>query len=264
MCNNNFENKYKVFSGDDARMLKILEDMIAEYCIKVNAEEVYIPALISKKILNDFGYFKRIPDHITGISVYENNKYNSHSSYYLTPAACLHIYPIFRNQNIRNKIVTTKARVYRYEHKGFEEKTRYWDFTVREIVYIGDNNFLKKSVNNFQKYMSNILYELEIDHEWKNAFDYFIDTRENNKIQQIQMSNSLKQELIVNIDGDIAVGSANFHLCHFSFPMNFHQQGEIETACIGIGLERMIEVLNKYGITVNKMNNTLEKVRKKC
>jgi seryl-tRNA synthetase len=34
------------------------------------------------------------------------------SNQYLTPAACLHIYPMLEGEQIETKIVTTKAQVY--------------------------------------------------------------------------------------------------------------------------------------------------------
>ena len=52
---------------------------------------------------------------------------------------------------IYNTIITTKARVYRYEAGKFETGRRLWDFGVREFVAVGDREFVRGFLTYFQE-----------------------------------------------------------------------------------------------------------------
>jgi len=263
MCDNCFdkvEEYYRVFNKEESQLYDFFDSLILSKIKKKDGFEVFIPAIINKNILNKLGYFDKLPQNITGLSRYDfiDNKHIC-ENVFLTPAACIHIYPMFENQKIENQIITTKARVYRYENKGYAEKTRFWDFTVREVVFLGDPDFIDKNIEFFKNIISSILSILKIDYTWEYASDSFIKTKKNDLIMKIQKANKLKEELNVMIDNKkVAIASINFHDFHFSKTFNFDNNSTVKTACIGLGIERWMELFLEHNVDLNVFSNKMK------
>lgn len=214
-----------------------------------------IPAMIEGRVLKKCGYFESFPDQIMSVGYFDDLKipqimsgeridesFIKLSNRYLTPSACLHIYPMFENQTItENQIITTKARVYRCEKKGFENLTRLWDFSVREIVFIGSEEFVKEQLNEMKEKSLNFAKKISDKSEIVVAHDHFYKGERNDIKRKIQTKNELKYELRVPVgDKDVAVSSFNFHGYHFSLPFNFDNNRKIVSGCVGFGMERWV------------------------
>jgi len=239
--------EYKVFVEKEAECLKKVDDKFRDYALSLGAEEVFIPAMIPKKLLDRMGYFSHFPQHLTCVSSLTSNEQNM----FLTPAACLHIYPTLENKLIDSKIITTRARVYRYENNCFDGKTRFWDFTVREIVFVGSEGFVKKNLEKTKEYALKYTKELNIDASLKTSTDSFIDDRRHILLKKFQKSNNLKEELVtINNGNETALSSFNFHDTRFSKQFNFDQNHSIVTGCVGFGLERWVSSI------IEKINTT--------
>lgn len=221
-----------------------------------------IPAMIDGEVLEKCGYFESFPDQISAVAsikdesiedIMNGNKVNEahialHNKY-LTPSACLHIYPMFNGKNIeKNEVITTKARVYRCEKSGFEELTRLWDFSVREIVFIGSKEFVKENLEEMKQRAFNIAKNITPDAKLDIAHDHFYKGQRNDIKARIQKKNEQKFELRIPIgDRDVSVASFNFHGYHFSLPFKFDQNKQIVSGCVGFGLERWVAACNEYG-----------------
>lgn len=253
------KNCYKCYMEKETEVLDFFDNKFLSFADEYKINRWSIPALIESKILEKCGYFKTIPNNITNISIISpmnledvaltgevKSDYFENTEYYLTPAACLHFYPILsQRKDIRNELITTKARVYRYENGQFENGRRLWDFTVREFVAVGSfeyvNNFLKdfkiKALEFIKKYYENA--------ELKAANDNFYPTNENNMKQRIQKNNQLKFELVWD---DLALASFNYHEFHFSKEFGFDNNKTVVTGCVGFGLDRWLEFAGKVGL----------------
>ena len=255
---------YICYDENYTKKLLYLDEKFKKIAFSFGAVEYHIPAMINHEILEKCGYFDTFPQHITvachadktKIShVIKNNIIDNQNSKisnnYFTPAACLHIYPMIENTKIDEKVITTKARVYRYENEDFDGETRLWDFTVREIVFIGNKKFVNECLQKTKEKVWEIASKLNLPIEINRSYDMFFNSKKNIIRQKIQYSNSQKFELNINVNGKkIALASFNYHDTHFSKIFNFDDKENIVTGCVGFGLERWVYALNEYKIKI--------------
>ena len=262
-----YNNKYQSYYGVDSATFLKLDSVINEFIVNYKVNTWFIPALISGDILKRCGYFNTIPNNLTKIGIFKRelldeiavhgpksykNDYlfTNENEYYLTPAACIHFYPILeelssKGKPIINELITTTARVYRYEDDKFVEGQRLWDFTVREIVAVGSvdyvQSFLSDMKNKILEYAKTISEKAHLE----KANDSFYPTKENILKNRFQKQNNSKTELIVNIGNTpLAISSFNYHGYHFSKEFNFDANGSIVTGCVGCGIDRWITAIN--------------------
>lgn len=237
------EECYKTYLKDDTELIKDLEKEIFRFFDEYKVNEWNIPALINKKILEKCGYFSSMPHQLTMVTDI-NDIDNKGNEYYLTPAACLHLYPHVKNAKICNELITTGARVYRYENGNFKKEIRMWDFYVRECVAVGDERFVKKFLDDFMEKTLNLARRYELTATIVRASDHFYPSPINIMKQRMQMANNLKNELRVEIDGEsIAIASFNYHQFHFSRTFGFDNNNKIVTGCVGFGIDRWIKAI---------------------
>lgn len=260
----NVHDEYCVFTEKETAIFNKIDTYFKNIAIQLGAIEYSIPAMISKDVLEKCGYFYSFPQQLTATAfvrpdAYEKvvqkggivSDYMSVSDQYLTPAACLHIYPTLENVDIDTKMITTKARVYRYENEKFDGKTRLWDFTVREIVLVGTQDFVLEKLSLLKEKSWVFCQEIGLPVKLIAASDHFFPTKRNEIKQKFQISNSLKYELVVPVgDTEVSIASFNFHGTHFSKPFHFDQSGRVLTSCIGYGLERWVSAIRHYNISI--------------
>jgi seryl-tRNA synthetase len=258
--------EYITFYKSDTNNLNFIDNYFQIKAVELGAEQYHIPAMIGKDVLDKCGYFDSFPHHITGSSFINPASFQTiskfgniddiphvcHSDVYFTPAACLHIYPMIEGEKIEQRIITTKARVYRYENDRFDGKYRLWDFTVREIVFIGKSQFVLGMLQKFKDYALVFCEYIGLNAHINQASDHFYPSTKNKVKEKLQISNSLKDELITTIDGEeVAIASFNMHGHHFSKPFNFDNDGEIVSGCVGFGLERWVAALSENNIILD-------------
>jgi len=259
------ENKnYICYDENETQLMNVIDDKFRKEALSLGAVEYHIPAMIDQDVLSKCGYFSSFPQHLTLAAHAKRNAYQQIAENkcicektaivarsYFTPAACLHIYPMLENQDFTHKVITTKARVYRYENEQFDGFTRFWDFTVREIVFVGNIDYVVKCIENIKSKTWDYIKEIGLPGEIHSATDSFYPSKRNSVKQKFQLSNSLKHELSVKIDERVvAIVSFNFHDTHFSKPFHFDKTGSIVTGCVGYGLERWVAALKYYNIKI--------------
>lgn len=250
----NDEIYYETLEDTESAYYQMIDEHFKNIAVNFGGKEVVIPAMIKESVLKRCGYFRSFPQHLTGIKSYFeqmnidiDNANKTEESLFLTPAACLHIYPMLEDENVENSVITTKARVYRYEAERHDGNVRLWDFSVREIVAVGTERFVLDTLAYLREQALAYCNELGIKAEIKNATDPFYPSKTNEKIKKIQKINNLKKELTTCINGiEVAIASFNIHGTHFSKTFNFDRSGQIITGCVGFGLERWIAALREH------------------
>ena len=257
---------YVEYTDREVEIRKWLENEFLGFTKNYTTHEWDIPALIDEEVLSKCGYFISMPHQLTSVgyispsdieSVIESNSVINQnivkSHYFLTPAACLHLYPVIGEKNLYNEIVTTKARVYRYENEKFIEGQRLWDFSVREFVGVGDNEYVKNFLNDFQKKAVELCKEIDLECELRVSNDLFYPHKLNDVRGKMQRVNKQKIELIVNSRGrELALASFNYHGVHFSRAFGFERNGKVVTGCVGFGLDRWLDIFKEKQISINK------------
>lgn len=158
---------------------------------------------------------------------------------------------------INEEIFTMNVNVYRYEEGRFDGKVRFWDYNVREVVFVGSNEYVNSKMAEFKEITKKVSNEIGVPMNIMSATDMFYPTTENRIKKRFQSANDLKFEMISQVDGkQVALGSFNYHNNHFSVPFHFDQNGTIVSACIGYGLQRWVAAIKDAGDqAINKVIN---------
>lgn len=259
---------FKCIYGENYENREVLDELFLNLISKENPIKCEIPVLIDKLTLEKSGFFKSFPQQLISAafakeemceSIISNNNILLENvelrDIYLTPSACLHIYPLLEELQFKsNKVLTSKVQVFRNELKNRLSSTRLYNFYVREVVLVGDKEFV---LNNLQSKLNKALDIAQLitpSAYIKSANDSFYPNKMNTIKEKMQLHYETKFELIIPINGiEVAVASSNFHDFHFSKPFNFHNNSTIVTGCIGFGIDRWVEALKCYNSSISNI-----------
>lgn len=232
-----------------------IDNAIKNKAISIGAKELIVSPIISEGVLRELGYFNHSKDKL--IATMSNNL----NEFYLSPAACLNVYGIFKNNMNTNSLVTVKSPVFRNEN----DSEHYTIFNVREIVALGNKEFVQNSIKKFYRIVDEFCLEENFDYEILNASDLFFPSRENEILKQLQLNSGNKKEIVVKSNNSrIVIGSINYHGTHFSKTFDFDDNNKIVTACIGFGIERIITVVEEKNMNdLNILMKSLSKIKYK-
>lgn len=223
----------KIFNETDRTVLQFLRDY--------DFEEVIISTVLEKDILEKLNYFKEFPNYLCEIEHYLNKG----EKVFLTPSACLQIYPLYKLFYVERKpdIITFQTNVFRAEdnYDFFRKK----EFRIREIVFFGEHEKVKQQVEGvWEKICELAKKKLGDDVVLKQAWDSFYPSSYTEIKKKMQIANQVKEELGIYQDGKfVAIASRNYHSKHFSKTFGFDENGKIETACIGVGLDKWTKII---------------------
>ena len=243
------------------------------------------PVLLPIESYKKTGYLKRTPQYsmfccslyedfkyLNSIGEIENNEYRevmNNPEYALSPSACFHVYEELKNEKLAcNTVVTFTQSVFRNEGRfNFKEFGRMRDYHVREIVFIGDMDFVSNSREIMIDKIKEFIEIIKLDASITVASDPFILPKMQ-KFKKLQVIDNSKYELRLsyNDNKDMSVGSFNLHGTAFTQPFNISVEGkETVTGCIGFGLERFVlSFLSQYGEDDNQWPDLIKKEYKKA
>jgi seryl-tRNA synthetase len=165
----------------------------------------------------------------------------------LRPAVCLPVYRALEGTSLPadGLAITTAGRCFRYESGNMQGIQRLWDFSMRELVFVGAAHDIERQRTRIVDALISLMEEWDLGFRLVSASDPFFATVRGTKALW-QRTRDLKYEMLVDIGtGNVAVGSINF--AGTLFGDAFHIQtydGEIATtACVGFGLERLVLAL---------------------
>jgi seryl-tRNA synthetase len=236
-------------------------------------EEVY-PTLIPTEILGRCGYLGSFPQYVSlvthlpedldAIERFREGHADKtdlcvpDASVFVTPKACLspalcyHCYMSLERSRLSadTHVVTTVGKCFRYESIAMAGLERLWDFTMREVVFVGTEGDVQA---HRQRGMDQVQAQLE---RWdlaghiETANDPFFSATYASK-SYAQLRNELKFELRLPV-GEGAAGPRSIACASFNLHDNFFGRTfSIEardgrpafTGCIGWGLERWVLAL---------------------
>jgi seryl-tRNA synthetase len=243
----------------DARLKDIATSLLG-------AQEYRYPTLIPTHVLEECAYFNSFPHMLMFVTRLHNDidtyrafsaeyrarksigpfalEYCGNTDYCLPPTMCYHTYHQLRNRQVDDRVVTSRGKSFRYESKYHHTLERLWDFTIREVVFLGNKDFVLECRQKFMQAAFALIEELGLVGHCEVASDPFFCSPDTAAKIFSQKMLELKYELRLNVQEThtIAVGSFNFH-DHF-FGENFNikrDNGEcISTGCVGFGLERLV------------------------
>lgn len=174
-------------------------------------------------------------------------------------AVCLNSYPTMRDKVFKDNesvILTAEGRVFRHEYKKVNSLERLYEFSCREIIYLGKTDFVKARLKECEQWFINFLNQYNLHGVIKSATDpFFMENARN--LQFYQAAEDSKYEIrALNpfTDTEVSIGSLNYHGNHFSksYNITFSNGENVSSGCVGFGLERTVfTVIAQYGTDLN-------------
>lgn len=248
-------------------LMACLDRMLRDIAIdRFAAVEYRYPTLIDTEALYRTGYPNSFPHFLMAVSrlhadidTYEAflqhltsngdlasavSAHGRHAGYMLPPTMCFHTYHQFRQRQLNANdgiVVTSRGKSFRYESRYRHGLERLWDFTIREIVFLGSREQVIEQRQSFLAATTDLISQLGLGGYVEVANDSFSGTQTAAQILSQRLLH-LKYELRLPVtDGrTVAAASFNLHGTTFSEPFDIEfAKGQLaHTACVGIGLER--------------------------
>jgi seryl-tRNA synthetase len=163
----------------------------------------------------------------------------------LSPAVCYHLYFALADRPLPGgKLAATAVgNCFRYEAINLVSLERLWNFTMREIIFVGPKDFVLDNRETARQRMQVILEETGLAYRVESANDPFF-IGEFRKQAAFQSAFQLKYEIRARLpfkDSTLAVGSYNYHQDFFGRSLNISlpNGAPVHTGCVAFGLERI-------------------------
>lgn len=171
----------------------------------------------------------------------------------LSPSVCFHWYMWLRDSQLREPCaITALGKCFRYESSNLTGLERLWDFSMREIIFVGPTDYVLVSRAKLVELSVRFLNELGMAYEISTATDpFFVDSY---AVQAAyQQGFELKFELLAPLPYSgkkLAIGSINYHQDFFGRSFAIESAGKpAHTGCIGFGYERLaLAFLAQHGV----------------
>jgi hypothetical protein len=172
----------------------------------------------------------------------------------LSPAVCYHLYFALADKPLPGGQLTATAvgHCARYESTNLVSLERLWNFSLREVIFVGSKDFVLQNRETGRERMKGVFEEFGMAYRVESATDPFF-VGEFRKQAAFQSAFQLKFEIRARLpfkESTLAVGSYNYHQDFFGRNLNITlpDGSPAHTACIGFGLERMAYAfLAQYG-----------------
>jgi seryl-tRNA synthetase len=265
-----FEEATGVFSFGPlfSRLSDFFESRFLMLADEFDAKPYRFPTLISAKMLDRVDYFNAFPHSLTfathlreDLDIIErfaketkyeegglNAPLDSFSKFEVlnSPAVCYHLYFSLADHPLPDgKLVATAVgNCFRYESTNLTSLERMWNFTMREVIFVGPKDFVLENREKSRRFMQRIFEDIGLVYHVETANDPFF-VGEFRKQAAFQTAFQLKYEIRAALPfkgSTLAVGSYNYHQNFFGRHLNITlPDGEpIHTGCTAFGLERMV------------------------
>ena len=188
------------------------------------------------------------------------------STFGLQSAVCDSCYYALRGaRDHLDTLYTTRNRVFRNECSPTNSLDRLTSFTVRDIMFVGSEVFVRAQRDRMVELAIGFLDQLDLDASIATASDPFFAGDALVKAVY-QNAADLKQELLVSLPfagRDMAIGSVNLHQDFFGRSLDIALPGgdPVWSGCLGIGFERLVyAVYAQYGLDTTRWPDHLRAI----
>lgn len=227
--------------GTAAGLFRWFGGRFLEMATDAGAEEYRFGSAIPRETLTRSGYFEAFPGGATSMTDEGHGP-----GYCLSPAVCYHAYEQFAGQRFDRPItITAESACFREADRAAGGAGRLWEFTMREIVFVGAAAWVGARRDEWMSRISHFAASLGLDGSLEPATDLFFGATSRGK-QLLQQVKGLKYELRLAAGRhSLAVASFNLHETFFGerFAMSLEGGTAAHSACVAFGLERWVLVL---------------------
>jgi seryl-tRNA synthetase len=257
-----------VLDGIPLQLFRYFDRIFSEFGAQWNIEHVTVPSLIQADILAKCDYFRSFPQYVTFATHLREDAHvindfrrrheaadtpdekalsdMAQPDMCLTPALCYHVYNLWKDRTLPSagKAYGVCGKCYRFESRNLSEMRRLWEFTLREIVFLGTKEAVLERKTASVEAMAMLLKDHRLAAEIRTASDPFFVAPEAASKTFFQLASESKLEVSLMLPGGerTAVGSHNYHSDFFgkTFQANVAGHGAAHTFCVGFGIERWV------------------------
>ncbi len=246
-------------------LMNAFDSRILELAADFQAPAYMFPSLIGADVLDRCRYFRNFPaslnlvshlreDHallqeFTRAAHWDGEQLDfdrtalSSVECLLSPAVCFHWYAWLKDAELpAPRIITAIGKCFRYESSNLTGLERLWDFTMREIIFVGSGQFVLDNRKTCIDFCVQFLNELGVAYQISSATDpFFADAYAAQAAYQQGFDLKFELQLTLPYSGKkLAVGSTNYHQDFFGRSFGIQAGGSsAHTGCLAFGLERM-------------------------
>ena len=258
------------------RLINYFEKRFVALADSFGAIPYRFPTLIPAEYMERVNYFRAFPhsltfathlrqdmdaiDHFAQHAACEHGVLNAPADSFagvqalLSPAVCYHLYFSLADKPLPNGqlAATAVGNCFRYEAINLTSLERLWNFTMREVIFVGPKEYVLENREIARQRMQQVMAETGLAYRIESANDPFF-IGEFRKQAAFQSAFQLKFEIRARLpfkDSTLAVGSYNYHQDFFGRHLNITlpDGAPVHTGCVAFGLERIaFAFLAQYG-----------------
>ena len=227
------------YSGPVLKLARVIDRTAAAlYANAFGPRDSHFPAMVDADLLHKCGYLDSHPNAVTFVgnmvedfdAIEEFRQANScsdgallpphdhlhHGGICLNPAACFPCYPTLSGTRNTGTTYSWLGRVFRYESRNISGLDRLFEFNVRELVFVGDEDYTRDCRTKALPIIEQLANQLDLDCKVQTATDPFFATVSAAK-KFWQKAQEVKNEILIPVlkpDGStkqLACGSVNLH-----------------------------------------------------
>ncbi|TKJ21335.1 aminoacyl--tRNA ligase-related protein [Blastococcus sp. CCUG 61487] len=256
--------------GHLAELFEVLDAMVTQRIRGHGAQELKLPVLLPKQVLDAAGYFESFPQYLmlvgrlrSDVDIFDEfaqlasrrslpeiegffDRGSVATEYALPPTMCYYVYDLVAREGLtENAVYTARGPSFRFEHGYHSPLARLWDFTIRETVFLGHRDYVDEHLDQLRGEIIGLADELGLRGRCETASDPFFMTAAGVNRINVQRMTDAKSELQLRLDPErsIAVASFNRHGQYLTKRFDLTADAEDRqtvTACVGVGLERLL------------------------
>ena len=251
-----------------SKVIDYFESRLLDVAQSMQAAPFRFPALIPAGYMEKVKYFQNFPHSLTFATHLRENlpdieKFSceavtkegridvardvyASAPAILAPTVCHHLYFGLNGRRLpaTGMTVTASGHCFRYESRNMRSLERLWDFTMREIIFVGTSEFVRSKLDECRERIRPILADFKITHTVMTASDpFFIGTFRDQAAYQaaFELKHEIRAALPYKND-TLAIGSFNRHSDFFGRTLDIRLEdgSAAHTGCVGIGFERLV------------------------
>jgi seryl-tRNA synthetase len=257
-------------------LMEAIDDQLQELARDVYGAPAHsFPALIATETLHRAGFISSFPQNVGFVSHLHQNldalvRFQEASASggpafpsegelappeeCLPPAVCYHRFRDLAEQTLASgSVVTARGTCFRYEARhNMRSLVRLWSFQMREIIYMGDEAYVRGMAEQGPAVLEGLLSSLGIAGSCESATDpFFVNVF--GPLRYAQVAGELKFKLRLPLGGgeSLAAASLNLHQDHFAKAFAIGLPGGVPatSGCTAFGLERLtLGFLAQHGL----------------
>ena len=225
-----------IYTSEVEQMMMLWESGLRNQLSPFYKKELEAPDHIHRETLERSNYLTNFPQQVVDRpGDYEDDKE------FLSPAACLNIYPTLAGRIVDAQRILVSGRCFRHESGTWEAPYRLSQFSMLEVVAIGSESDVLDFRSQVLTAVESWFRLLGLPISVQNATDvFYLDGSRGARI--LQQLLGLKKELLFKTDsGQIALASINNHQEYFGRRFDIRQANRkfAFSSCAAFGIERL-------------------------